>query len=480
MRSTRDITSAAHPDRYNVLRRAIPLVSHVQNVDELLSNGSTSLRRVAIEIANRAIDAADPGKILRELLAFDGASLTVGQKKFELKAQNRIFVIGAGKASYPIAKALDEIIGERIHRGFVTCKQGQAGSLKHIELHHASHPIPDAASHLAATRTRELLDDVRAGDLVIACFTGGSSALFVDPVSSISLEDKMETNRLLLGSGANIIEINAVRKHLSRVKGGKLIQRLPAKSRLINLTVSDVIGDHLDYITDPTVADTSTFADAKATLEKYQLWDALPRSVSAYLRESPLEDETPREAALVHIERFDFLLVKNDAACRAAADAAQAMGYTPLILSTLFEGESRELARFMAAIAKQALHDGSPLKPPCVLIGGGECTVRAMTGTGTGGPNQEFAVSFALEVAGLENIAALSIDTDGTDGPTQIAGGLVDGTTALQARRSGVNLYAHLSRHDVTPALHKLGAAVVTGATGTNVNDLRLIIIRTP
>lgn len=476
----RGITSTVRPDRNSVLRRAIPLVSHVQNVDELLSSGSASLRRTAIEIANRAVDAADPGKVIRQSLAFDGASLKVGERKFELEPRNRIFVIGAGKASYPIAKALDEIIGERIHRGFVTCKRGQAGSLNHIELHHASHPIPDAASHLAATRTREILKDVRAGDVVIACFTGGSSALFVDPVNSISLEDKMETNRILLGSGANIIEINAVRKHLSRVKGGKLIQGLPANSRLINLTVSDVIGDHLDYITDPTVPDTSSFADAQATLDKYQLWDALPSSISAYLREPPPEDETPREAALTHIERFDFLLVKNDAACRAAAEAARAMGYTPLILSTLFEGESRELARFMAAIAKQALHDGSPLKPPCVLIGGGECTVRAMNGTGVGGPNQEFAVSFALEMAGIENVAALSIDTDGTDGPTQIAGGLVDGTTALQARSLGVNLYAHLSRHDVTPALHKLGAAVVTGATGTNVNDLRLIIIRAP
>lgn len=449
----------------------------MQNAGELLSSGSTSLRRAAIEIANRAVEAADPGKVLRQSLVFDGTSLSVGGRKFAISPENRIFVIGAGKASYPIARALDEVIGERIYRGFVTCKKGQTGSLNHIELHHASHPIPDAASLQAATRTRELLEEVRAGDLIVACFTGGSSALFVDPVASISLEDKMAANRLLLGSGANIIEINAVRKHLSRVKGGKLIQSLPAGSRVINLTVSDVIGDHLDYITDPTVADTSTFADAQATLDKYRLWDALPRSVSAYLREAPAADETPRENALAHIDRFDFLLVRNDAACSAAADAARAMGYAPLILSTLFEGESRELARFMAAIAKQSLLDGRPLKPPCVLIGGGECTVRAMNGTGTGGPNQEFAVSFALEAAGMENVVALSIDTDGTDGPTQIAGGLVDGTTALRAQQIGVNLYEHLSRHDVTPALQKLGAAVVTGATGTNVNDLRLIII---
>lgn len=456
------------------------MASHVQNVGELLSNGSTSLRRAVIEIANRAVEAADPGTVLRQSITFDGTSLSVGARKFAISPENRIFVIGAGKASYPIAKAIDEIIGERIYRGFVTCKKGQAGSLVHIELHHASHPIPDDASLHAARHTRDLLKEVRSGDLVIACFTGGSSALFVDPVEPVSLEDKKETNRLLLGSGANIIEINAVRKHLSQVKGGKLIQGLPAGSRVINLTVSDVIGDHLDYITDPTVADTSTFADAQATLDKYQLWDALPRSVTTYLREAPAADETPREAALAHIERFDFLLVKNDAACSAAADAARAMGYTPLILSTLFEGESRELGRFMAAIAKQVLHDGRPLQAPCVLIGGGECTVRTMDGTGTGGPNQEFAVSFALEIAGMKNVAALSIDTDGTDGPTQIAGGLVDGTTAPQAQRLGVNLYAHLSRHDVTPALQKLGAAVLTGATGTNVNDLRLIIIHAP
>lgn len=454
-----------------------PIESYVQNTDELLVNGSTVLRRTAIDIANRAVEAADPAKALRKSLTVAGDNLAVDGRLFDLARDSRIFVIGAGKASYPIAKVLDETLGDRIHRGLVTCKIGQSGTLKNIELHRANHPIPDAASHLAAIRTQEILREVRAGDVVFACFTGGSSALFVDPIAPVSLDDKIAANRILLGCGANIIEINAVRKHLSRVKGGKLVRRLPAGARLINLTVSDVVGDHLDYITDPSVPDTSTFADAQATLERYQLWEVLPGSIVSFLRESPPEEETARAEDHAHIDRLDVLLVKNDAACRAAAEAARSFGYAPLIMSTLFEGESRELGRFMAAVAKQALHDGHPLEPPCVLIGGGECTVRMLNGGGLGGPNQEFAVSFALEVEGLEDVAALSVDTDGTDGPTQIAGGLVDGTTAWYARRLGMNLFSHLQRHDVTPALLRLGSAVFTGPTGTNVNDLRLVVI---
>jgi glycerate 2-kinase len=453
------------------------VIRYVQNTEELLGHGLSTLRQAAIDIANSSIMAADPGLTLKRLLSVNKNDLTLGHRSFKLSDDVRIFVIGAGKATYPIAKVLDEALGSRIYRGLVTCKEGQTGALAHIELHWASHPIPGRASHEAAVRTQAILREARSGDIVLSCFTGGSSALFVDPITPLSLEDKIATNRVLLGCGANIVEINAVRKHLSRVKGGKLVRCLPAGVHLVNLTVSDVIGDLLDYITDPTVPDTSSFANAQATLDKYDLWKKIPVSVTHVLRLAPPHEETIREAGFSGIDRTDILLVKNDTACHAAAVAARNLGFTPLILSTLFEGESRELGRFMAATAKQVAYDGHPIAPPCILIGGGESTVQVDNGNGQGGPNQEFAVAFALDVAGYGNIVALSVDTDGTDGPTRIAGALVDGTTMERAAKLSIDLYKQLVEHDVTPALQLLGEAVVTGATGTNVNDLLLVLI---
>lgn len=455
-------------------------MSYIQNRNELLSHGQIALRRTALDIADRALAAADPGPIVRRMLSFDGSRLNVGGRSFDLAVNNRVFVIGAGKASYPIAKAIDDILGPRIHRGFVTCKEGQAGKLANIELHWASHPIPGPASQQAAQRTKALLGEVRRGDIVLSSFTGGSSALFVDPVDGVTLEEKAKTNRILLGCGANILEINAVRKHLSRVKGGNLVRGLPAGVHLVNLTVSDVIGDHLDYITDPSVADTSSFTDARRVFDKYALWDCVPASVAKFLRSASDQAETARDSDLAHLDRTDVLLVKNDAACFAAAAAARELGFSPLVLSTVFEGESRELGRSLAAIAKQVVRDGNPVARPCVLIGGGESTVLGTNNGGSGGPNQEFAVSVAIELAGRDDIVALGLDTDGTDGPTPLAGGLVDGTTATRAADLKIDLYNSLMQHDVSPALQRIGEAIVTGATGTNVNDLKLVVIGGP
>lgn len=453
------------------------MVSYIQNREELLSHGASALRGVALDIANSAIAAADPGKAVRKLLRADGHHLRIGERAFDLTGGVRIFVIGAGKASFPIAKALDEILGKRIYRGLITCKRGQAGSLSHIDLHWASHPIPDDASYQAAKRTKALLREVRSGDIVLSCFTGGSSALFVEPADSISLQDKALTNRMLLGSGANIVEVNAVRKHISGVKGGKLVRSLPAGVHLINLTVSDVIGDPLDCVTDPSVPDTSTFADARSTLEKYDLWARIPDSITCFLCHASSAEETSRDADFAHLDRTDVLLITSDAACLAAATAARLHGFTPVILSTVFEGESRELGRFMAAIAKQICRDGHPVRAPCALIGGGESTVLVGNDSGQGGPNQEFAVSFATEIADHDNVVALGLDTDGTDGPTDIAGALVDATTTRRAQSAHLDLHSSLVRHDVTPLLRQLGDIIVTGATGTNVNDLKLVLI---
>jgi glycerate 2-kinase len=457
-------------------------VSYFRNKGDLLSQGRSGLRRLVLDIADVALTETDPYPAALRQLSLDGDTLVAGVRRYALSAGQRIFAIGAGKATFPIAKAIEEVLGPHLHSGLVVCKHGQEGSLARIELRLASHPMPDKASFEAAMATQELLREVRAGDIVIACFSGGSSSLFVDPVPGVSLEDKACASQVLLTCGANIIEINNVRKHLSLVKGGRLVRRLPAGTHVINLTVSDVIGDALDYITDPSVPDRSTSLDARATLEKYGLKERLPASVVNHLMRGDADAETAREADLAHLDRHDILLVSADAACHAAARAALARGLTPVILSTRFEGESLELGRTMAAIAKQILLDGNPAKPPCLLIGGGETTVHLLKGhrAGSGGPNQEFAASVALEIESNPHIVALGLDTDGTDGPTPYAGAIVDGSSATTARRQGIDLHRKLADHDVSAALEQIGDIVITGATGNNVNDLKLVVVADP
>lgn len=453
------------------------MTSYIKNRQSLLATGEKGLRRTALDIAEASIARVDPGRIVRDNVRLEGDELHIFDRSYDLSAGRRIFVVGAGKASYPIARALDDILGRRIHKGLVICKAGQEGSLDNIQLSFASHPVPDEASMDGCRRTVELLAAVRAGDIVLSCFTGGSSALFVTPAEGISLQDKMATNRILLGCGANIVEINAVRKHISKVKGGRLVRGLPAGTVLVNLTVSDVIGDHLDCIADPVTSDTSTFADAATTLDKYALWDKLPVSVITHLRKAAPEDATATDAALAHLDRRDILLITMDAACEAAADEARKRGFEPLILSTFFEGESNQLARNLVAIARQVLRSGKPVTAPCALIAGGETTVRLNGHLGFGGPNQEFAVGAAIELDGQRDIVALSMDTDGTDGPTPFAGGLVDGSTATTAREEGIDLNAALNEHNGTHALNGVRSLIESGATGTNVNDLVLILI---
>lgn len=452
-------------------------MNYIKNRDALLETGDAKLRRLALHIAEQGIAAANPALVLRRMLRMEGSTLVIADQRFDLSDDRRVFVIGAGKASFPIAKVIDDVIGPHIHRGLVTCKHGQDGELRHMTLRLASHPVPDESSVEAAQETVALLKEVRSGDIVLCCFTGGSSSLFVSPVDGVSLADKALANRILLTCGANIEEINDVRKHLSTVKGGRLIRDLPAGTHVINLTVSDVIGDALDYITDPSVADRSTFAHAQAVLDKYRLWDVLPASVTAHLRRASPEQETIKAYDLDHLLRRDIILVKTDAACTGAADAARQAGFTPVVLSTLFEGESSALGRNLAAIARQIALDGHPVSPPCVLIGGGETTVTFNGSAGSGGPNQEFAVSAALELEGTKGVVALGLDTDGTDGPTNYAGGIADGATVKAASSAGIDLHAALMKHDVTPALESISHAIRTGATGTNVNDLKLVLI---
>ncbi|WP_138465867.1 glycerate kinase [Poseidonocella sp. HB161398] len=453
---------------------------YFRNRDILAGAGEAGLRRQLLDIAEAGLAAADPGSAAQAAIALEPGGLRLGARLHPLPAERQVFVIGAGKASLPIATVLDRVLGARITGGLVTVKRGAAAPLPHIRVIEADHPLPSDASLEAARQTRALLSRVGPGDLVLACFTGGSSALFCDPVPGLALADLAAASRILLGCGAGIVEINAVRKHISTVKGGRLARSLPAGATLANLTVSDVIGDRLDCITCPTVPDGSRFADAAAVLGRYGLRDRLPPAVIAHIDRADPAEETATAADLAHLELQTELLVTADAACLGAAEAARAQGIAPLILSTAFEGESTALARALSAIAREIRDHGRPAKAPCLLVAGGETTVLLGPLTGAqaaGGPNQEFAVQAALEIDGLDGIAALAMDSDGTDGPTPFAGGLADGASAAAFRAAGLDAASALARHDVAPLLEATGHALVTGHTGTNVNDLKLLLI---
>jgi hydroxypyruvate reductase/glycerate 2-kinase len=453
-------------------------MGYFKNVAQLLDHGDPS-RRDLLDIANAGLAAADPRTGTLANVSLTGNKLSIGGSVYELTDQRKVFVIGTGKASVPIAQALEELLGDRIDRGLIIAKQGYVGSLKKCRLMYASHPFPDEHSLEAGKAAIKFMQEVTSNDIVLACITGGSSSLMVLPAPGISILDKALTHRTLLTCGANILQINAVRKHISQIKGGRLAQMLPPGATLINLTVSDVIGDPLDYITDNTVPDTSTIADAHDALTHFNLWDRLPQSVVQHLSKPAASIETMREEDLAHVRRQDIILVPGHAACQGAHEAAVARGYNAMILSSQFEGESRELGRAFSAIAKEILSTGQPIQRPCAIISGGETTVHIPDGQGgSGGPNQEFAVAAALEIHGLAGVSVLGIDTDGTDGPTKAAGGLVDGTTLERAESSGCpNPSAALKAHDVTPLLEAVGDIVVTGHTGTNVNDLKLMIV---
>ncbi len=449
----------------------------IKNKRQLQSHGNRRLRRAAIDIIEHALARVDPYQATREMVKLETGVLSVGTLGFDLDSCKRIFLLGGGKATFPIAKALEDILGDRITDGIVICKYGQPGALRRSRMLLASHPIPDQAGYRASLAAIELAQQTKPGDIVFGCVTGGSSALMPLPVAGVSLEDKKRVNNLLLTCGANIYEINAVRKHLSQIKGGKLAQAVHPRAHLINLTVSDVTNDELDYITDPLVPDTSFLEDARATLTKYHLWNKVPQSVQSYLKNAAAAEETPKQDDFAGRSIHSFILVKSAKICEAAAEKAKQLGFNTMILSTFLEGESCELGRTFAAISKEIVLHHRPLSPPCAIIGGGETTVKIDGDVGSGGPNQEFALAAACEIGDMHQVLVAGIDSDGTDGPTDFAGGLVDGGTLTRAQDGGVDIHGSLRRHDVTPSLQKLGDIVQTGATGTNVNDLKMLLV---
>lgn len=443
--------------------------------DPAVDRSTQTRRELALQLALRGVAAADPGAATARLVAGDPDGVEIAGHRYALERDARVVVLGAGKATWPIAAALRDALGARLHGGVIAVREGEARALDPIEVIAADHPLPTRRSTLAGEALLNSAAELRPGDLAICCFTGGSSALASVPVPAITAVEKRDLHDLLLRSGIPIDDINGVRKHVSAVKGGRLAALTAAT--VVNLTVSDVVGDRLDTITDPTVPDTTTPAGAVALLKRHRLWDQVAPSVRSHLQAGvappSLED---REIETV-------LLANGRTACEAMAREAAELGWRAVTVSTELTGESREAGRFLAGLAAHCCRHATPWQPPVVLLGcGGETTVTlgdSDTPFGAGGPNQEMALAAAAQLAQLP-VAALFIDTDSSDGGSELAGGLVDGTSAARAAENGVDLDEALRRHRSSRALEELGDAIRLQPSGTNVNDLFVLVIDQP
>ncbi len=443
----------------------------------LLSDpASRPQREVAVRIMRAALEAVEPGQAVRRALRVDGGRLLVGGRVYDLGHYRRILVVGAGKAGGPMALAVEEALGERVADGLVIVKRGHGGPTKTVRLREAGHPIPDADCVTSASELVGLLEGSTAEDLVIVLLSGGGSALLLLPEEGISLEDMQQTTDLLLRAGATINELNAVRKHLDRAKGGGLA-RLASPSDVVTLVLSDVVGNPLDVIASgPTVPDTSTFDDACSIVDRFALWSLLPPAVAERLRRGRAgsEPETPKPGDPIFERTQTLVVASNELAAEAAVRQAEAEALHALLLSTYVEGEAREVAKVIAALAREEATRNRPLRRPCCLVAGGETTVH-VRGPGLGGRNQELALSAAEKLAGLDNVLLAALATDGNDGPTDAAGALVDGTSLARGRRLGLDPRAFLDANDSYHFFEPLGDLLITGPTKTNVNDLLFV-----
>lgn len=424
------------------------------------------LKTDAFKIFQAALRAADPAEAV--------------ERHLRIRADvRRVFVVGAGKAGATMAQATERKLGQRIEPGWVNVKYGHIMSgpkPRRIELCECGHPIPDENGARGAEHIEAIAKSAGEDDLLVCLISGGASALMPAPAAPVTLDDTRKITELLLRAGADIHEMNCVRKHISRLKGGHLA-RLAAPARVLTLILSDVIGDDLDVIgSGPTVADRSTFQDAKAILQRRGVLRDAPKGVRERIESGAKGKipETPKPGDPIFSRVENVIVGSNWQALRAAARAARSLGYRTSILSSFIEGEAKEVARVHAAIAKELAVKKRAGKPVCI-ISGGETTVT-VRGKGLGGRNTEFALSAAREIAGLPDTAIFSAGTDGTDGPTDAAGAFADGTTIARAEKLGLNAETHLANNDSYHFFEALGDLCKTGPTNTNVMDIQIVI----
>jgi hydroxypyruvate reductase len=424
------------------------------------------MRSEAEEIFRRCLKAVDPFEAVKGFIHVEGDRLILGTRGYpktelNLTEFDRISLVGAGKATAPMARAIENLLGERIHKGIINVKYGFTEDLAFTEVIEAGHPVPDENGVKGTQKILDLLYGAGEKDLIFSVISGGGSALLPHPGENMTLSEKQEITRQLLACGASIDEINAVRKHIA-------------------LMLSDVVGDKMDVIASgPFVPDSSTFKDVEAIFRKYDLED-VPASIREHLK-AGLEGripETPKEDDAIFDRVFNFIVGSNIIALETASEKAKELGYETLILSSMVEGETREVALVHTAIAKEIVKTSRPIPPPACIISGGETTVT-IRGDGLGGRNQEFGLAAGLDLVGLPpRVVVLCGGSDGNDGPTDAAGSVVDPFTVIRGREAGMEAADYLKNNDAYHFLEKTQDLLVTGPTNTNVMDVRLVLVR--
>ena len=453
----------------------------IRNRWQLIENGETPLirecRALSLQCLEKAVNAVEPKQLIKIKMKVENNHLEVEGYSFDLRKFKNVYVVGGGKAGGEMAQAIEELLGKQVTAGVVNVPYGTKQGTHIIVLNEASHPVPDEEGVKGTFRIMALAEQAEENDLLICLISGGGSSLMPLPREGISLEDKQALTNMLLKSGASITEINAVRKHLSAFKGGWLAKKAyPA--RILNLVLSDVMGDPLDSIASgPTVPDPSTFSDAKKILEKYDLWLNAPVSIRKILSEGikGLLQETPKAGDSAFENVHNVIIGNNRTASIATVECLSSKGLDTLLLADMLEGEASEAGKVLAKLTKGVFVCNAPIFKGLGIVAGGETTVT-IRGKGIGGRNQELALSAALNLKESEKCVIASFSTDGVDGPTDAAGAIVDRYTLKRARHLGLDPEKYLAANDSYNFFLKLGDLIFTGPTGTNVNDISVIV----
>ncbi len=439
------------------------------------------LRAEAARVWTEALRAVDPESAIRKMVKRRGRILRIHRCRFDLDRIRKLWVLGAGKAAAAMGRAIEDIIGRDVAGGILVTKYGHGLPLKGLDVVEAGHPLPDENSIASAAKILSLAKSrIEPGDLVLCLLSGGASALLVSPAYGITLQDKLACTRLLLNGGADIHELNAVRKHLSAIKGGGL-SRLLAPTPVVSLVLSDVVGDDLGTIASgPTVADPTSFSDCIDIFDRLQLWSQVPTAVKRRFEEGAAGglEETPKEGDPIFRESKAFLVGSNAQACSAAVRTARRLGYHAMVLTSRLEGDNAEAAQFHMSVAREVVYQRRPLSRPACIISGGETMVK-VTGEGKGGRNQEFVLHCVRHLGHLPAPCIVaSLGTDGTDGPTEVAGAMADNTTLSRSMKYGAHFLSEsLTNNDSYTFFKRMGDHILTGPTRTNVMDLHIVMV---
>ena len=466
------------------------MATKIKNRGQLLSHGDQAGRQIVLDITEQTLQRLDAYQRIKSIAHREGSILHIGSRQWDLSKKRHIYLVGAGKACNHMAMAIDEILGDYLTRGIAIVKCAEDTDIfRRTEVYVGGHPLPNEEGLRACQEILQVVDQSGPDDLFLVVISGGSSALMSCPIEGISLDDEIQTTDIMLKSGASILEINAIRRHISQMNGGMLAKRIASRgAELIGFGISDAVGTpatgridepYRNYKGTPMGPDQTTLEEARRVIRDYNVADKLPRSVVDYLMHVGPEGETPKAFP----QNTYYLLNSLPDSCRIASEVAESMGVPAMVLSSFLEGESRFAGTFFASIARQIQTYGQPIQAPCVVIASGETTTSIPDSsaiTGHGGPGQELVLGFALAAEKALGCVMLSIDSEGTDGTTPAAGGLTDSRSAATARAAGVDLHAALRGHASYEALSQINDIILTGNTGTNLCDFNIMYVPAP